>query len=137
DAHRALIALADQARRLELQERDRLRQLLSRSLLTRIRQLGEHPTSEGFGRVQAILDLADRLACAPVQADMTIVIDELLRNQASPMIELALQGGSKEQYDLASALLRLAERFGFATESWRQRLRPVEERLAADPRLWP
>ncbi|MGH7428980.1 MAG: DUF3536 domain-containing protein, partial [Candidatus Methylomirabilaceae bacterium] len=137
DAHRALIALADQARRLELQEKDRLRQLLSRSLLTRIRQLGEHPILEGFGRVQAILDLADRLACAPVQADMIIVMDELLRNQASPVIELALQAGSKEQYDLASALLRLAERFGFATETWTQRLRPVEERLAADPRLWP
>jgi len=55
----------------------------------------------------------------------------------SPFIDLLLQTGSREQYDLVSALLRLGERFGFATQELRQRLRPIEERLAADPGLWP
>ena len=137
DAHRTLIALADQASRLGLEEKGHLQELFSQTLLARMRQLCERPSLEGFARVQAILDLADRLACPPEQADVIIAMDEMLRRQATAMIELALQAGSKEQYDLASALLRLAERFGFAIETWRQRLRPIEERLAADPRLWP
>jgi alpha-amylase/alpha-mannosidase (GH57 family) len=137
DAHRELIALADQSRRLELTGNERLREYLSQGLRALIRQLGEDPSPERFARVQAILELADRLACAPATADVIIVMDELIRNHAAPMIERAVRAGSKEPYDLASALLRLAERFGFAIDTWRQRLRPIEERLAADPRLWP
>ncbi len=137
ETYRALVALADEARRIRLLEKDRLRELISQAVRTRIRQLGKRPAPEGFTRVQEILDLADRLACAPEQTDMIIAMDEVLQSQVSPLIELALQSGSKEQYDLASALLRLAERFGFATDTWTQRLRPIEARLAADPRLWP
>ena len=137
EAHRTLLGLADEARLLGLREKARLQDLLSRSLVRRMRQLRERPGLEEFRRVQEILDLADRLNCTSEQADVISLMNELLAHEAPPLIDLLLQTGSREQYDLASALLRLGERLGFATGTLRQRLRPIEERLAADPELWP
>ena len=137
DAHRALLALADEARRLGLRQKDRLHNLLSTSLIARIRQLRDHPDLDRFRGAHDILDLAERLDCEPQGEEINVLIEEILAHQVSPLIDLLLQTGSREQYDLVSALLRLGERFGFATQELRQRLRPIEERLAADPGLWP
>ena len=137
DAHRALLALADEARRLGLRQKDRLHNLLSTSLIARIRQLRDHPDLDRFRGAQEILDLAERLDCEPQGEEITVLIGEILAHQVPPFIDLLLQTGSREQYDLVSGLLRLGERFGFATQELRQRLRPIEEQLAADPGLWP
>ncbi len=137
EAHRALLTLADEAKRLDLRQKDRLQNLLSASFMTRIRQLRERPDLEGLRRVQEILDLADRIGCTPEGAEIVSLMDEILSHEVPPLIEQLLQTGSRDLYDLTSALLRLGERFGFATATLRQRLRPIEERLAADPSLWP
>jgi hypothetical protein len=99
--------------------------------------LRDHPDLDRFRGAQEILDLAERLDCEPRGEEINVLIEEILAHQVSPFIELLLQTGSREQYDLVSALLRLGERFGFATQELRQRLRPIEEQLAADPGLWP
>ena len=137
DAHRALLALVEEAKRLDLRQKDRLHDLLSESLIPRMRRLGERPDLEGFRGVQEILDLADRMGCRLEGAEIAVLMDEILAREVPPLIEQLLRAGSRDLYLLTSALLRLGERFGFATGWLGQRLRPIEERLAADPGLWP
>jgi len=136
-ASRALLALADEARRLGLRDKGCLPDLLSGSLMTRMRHLREHPDLEAFKRVQEIVDLADRLRWTSEQGEGSSLMDEILTHEVPPLIDQLLRTGNREQYDLVDALLRLGERLGFATGGLRQRLHPIEERLAADPRLWP
>ncbi|MBI3781290.1 MAG: DUF3536 domain-containing protein [candidate division NC10 bacterium] len=137
EANRALLTVADEARRLDLGQKHRLKDLLSASFIARMRLLREHPDLEGLNLAQEILDLADRIGCPLESADIVPLMDEILAHGAPPLIEQLLQTGSKDLYDLVSALLRLGERFGFSTGRLRQRLRPIEDRLAADPGLWP
>ncbi|MBI2902621.1 MAG: DUF3536 domain-containing protein [Candidatus Methylomirabilis oxyfera] len=137
EAHRALLALAEEARRLGLPQRDQVQGMLTRSCVARMQRLRDHPDLDRFRGLQEVLDLGERLGCTPHGEEITILVEEILAHQAPRLIELLLQSGFREQYDMVSALLRLGERFGFATQGLRQRLRPIEERLAADPGLWP
>ena len=137
DASRALLALADEARRLGLRDKGCLLDLLSGSLITRMRHLRGHPDLEAFKGVQEIVDLANRLSWTLEQGEVISLMDEILTHEVPPLIDQLLPTGTREQYDLVDALLRLGERLGFATGGLRQHLRPIEERLAADPGLWP
>lgn len=137
DDHRALLAVADEARRLGLRQKDRLQNLLSAAIIARMRQLREGPDLERLRAVQDVLGLADRVSCSAEQGEVIPLMHEILAHEVPPLIDLLLQTGSRAQYDLISALLRLGERFGFATKEFRERLRPIEERLAAEPDLWP
>lgn len=136
-AYRALLALADEARRLGLRDNGCLPDLLSGSLITRMRHLREHPNLEAFKRVQEIGDLANRLSWTSEQGEVTSLMDEILTHEVPPLIDQLLPTGNRKQYDLVNALLCLGDRMGFATGGLRLRLRPIEERLAADPGLWP
>lgn len=136
-AYRALLALADEARRLGLRDKGCLQDLLSGSLITRMRQLRAYPDLEAFKRVQEIVDLANRLSWTSEHGEVISLMDEILTHEVPSLIDQLLATGTREQYDLVDALLRLGDRMGFATGGFRQRLRPIEERLAADPGLWP
>jgi hypothetical protein len=137
DAHRALLALADEARRLGLPRRDRIQDMLTASCVARLERLRDHPDLERFRSLQEILDIAERLDCRPEAEEIIVLVEDILAHRVPSLIEQLLHTGLREQYDLVSALLGLAERFGFATGAPRSCLRPFEERLAADPRLWP
>ena len=137
DADRTLLALVEEARRLDLRQKDRPQDLLSASFMTRLRRLRERPDLGAFREVQEIVDIAGRMDCALERAEIAALMDEILSRELPPLIEQLLQAGSRDLYLLTLALLRLGEQFGFATGGLRQRLRPIEERLAADPGLWP
>ncbi len=137
DAHRVLLTLADEVKRFDLRQKDRLQELLSAAFTTRMRRLRERPELGRFREVHEVLDLADRVNCTLDRAEIVSLMDETLADEVPTLIEQVLQTGSRDLYDLISALIRLGERFGFATGRLRQRLRPIEEQLAADPGLWP
>jgi hypothetical protein len=137
EAHRALLALADEARRLGLPQRDRVQDILTGSCVERMQRLRDHPDLDRFRGLQEVLDLGERLGCKPQGEEIIVLVEDILAHRVPSLIGLLLHAGLREQYDLVSALLGLAERFGFATDEPRRRLRPFEERLAADPGLWP
>ncbi|MDE2059833.1 MAG: DUF3536 domain-containing protein [candidate division NC10 bacterium] len=137
DLYRSLLLLADEAKRLSLPQQASLQDLLSMAFGMRVRRLRERPSVDRLREAQEVVDLADRMGYALDRPESVILMHELLTYDVPPLIELVLQTESREQCDLVSAVLRLGERFGFSTERLRQRLRPFEERLAADPGLWP
>lgn len=137
DLYRSLLLLADDIKRLGLPQRASLQKLLFGTFEMRLRRLREYPNLDRLREVQEVIDLADRLGCAIDQLESVVLMHELLTHDLPPLIERTVQTESREQCDLVSAVLRLGERFGFSTGRLRQRLRPFEERLAADPGLWP
>jgi alpha-amylase/alpha-mannosidase (GH57 family) len=137
DAYRAVVRMADAARRLGLDTPDRLETPLSEALIVRLRRLRASPSVEDARSVQDLLDMAERLGCATDQLDVLALVDDVMGHEVPPLIERALETGSRASYDLASALLRLGDRFGFSTRALRARIRPLEEQLAASPDLWP
>jgi alpha-amylase/alpha-mannosidase (GH57 family) len=137
DLCRSLLALADEVKRLDLPQQAYVQDLLSRAFGMRLRRLREHLDLDRLRDVQEAVDLADRLGYALDRPESVVLMHELLTHDVAPLIERALQTESREECDLVSAVLRLGDRFGFSTERFRRRLRPIEERLAADPGLWP
>lgn len=137
DLYRSLLVLADEAKRLGLPQQEHMQDLLSRAFGMRMRRLRERPDLDRLREVQEVVDLADRMGYTMDRLESIVLMYELLTHDVPPLIERVLQIESREECDLVSAVLRLGERFGFATGRLRQRLRPIEERLAADPDLWP
>ena len=137
DLYRSLLMLADEAKRLDLPQQEHLQDLLSRAFEMRVRRLRECPDLDGLRGVQKVVDLADRMGYAIDRPESVALMYELLTHDVPPLIERVLQADSREECNLVSAVLRLGERFGFSTGRLRQHLRPIEERLAADPGLWP
>ncbi|MDE2483778.1 MAG: DUF3536 domain-containing protein [candidate division NC10 bacterium] len=137
DLYRSLLAQADEAKRLDLPQQAHVQDLLSGAFGMRMRRLRERPDLDRLREVQEVVDLADRMGYALDRPESVVLMHELLTRDVAPLIERVLQTESRESCDLVSAVLRLGERFGFSTERLRRRLRPFEERLAADPGLWP
>ncbi|MBZ0159082.1 MAG: DUF3536 domain-containing protein [bacterium] len=137
DLHHSLLTLADEAKRLGLPQQEQLQDFLSRAFGMRVRRLRECPDLNGLRGVQEVVDIADRMGYAVDRLESVALMHEVLTHDVPPLIERVLQTESREECNLASAVLRLGERFGFSTGRLRQRLRPIEERLAADPGLWP
>jgi len=55
-----------------------------------------------------------------------------------PLIERVVSGkDSGNSYELVTELLRLAYKLNFNIDEYKQRLKPLEERLSQDPRFWP
>jgi hypothetical protein len=102
-----------------------------------MRRLRERPDLDGLREVQEVVDLSDRLGYTLDRLEFVILMHEILTHDVPSLIERVLHTEAKEECDLVAAVLRLSERFGFATGRFRQRLHPIEERLAADPGLWP
>ncbi len=137
DLYRSLLLLADDAKRLNLPPQAHLQNLLFGAFERRLRRLCERPDLDRLRELQDVIDLADRLGYAIDHPESVVLMYALLTHDLPPLIEQTLQTESREQCDLVSAVFRLGERFGFSTGRLRQRLRPFEERLAADPGLWP
>ena len=137
DLYRSLLMLADEARRLGLPQQEHLQDLLSRAFGMRVRRLRECPDMDGLRGMQEVVDLADRMGYALDRPESVALMHEVLTHDVPPLIERALQDESRDECNMVSAVLRLGERFGFSTGRLRQRLRPIEEQLAADPGLWP
>jgi hypothetical protein len=137
DLYRSLLLLADEAKRLDLPQQAYLQDLLTGAFGMRLRRLRERPDPDRLREAQEVVDLADRMSYTLDRPESVVLMYELLTHDVPPLIEQVLQTESREECDLVSAVLRLSERFGFSTGRLRQRLRPFEERLAADPGLWP
>ncbi|MBZ0169577.1 MAG: DUF3536 domain-containing protein [Kofleriaceae bacterium] len=135
--YRSLLLLADDAKRLNLPQREPVRRLLAHAFEMRLSRLRERPDPDSLREVQEVIDLAERLGYAVDQPESVVLMYEFFTRDVVPMVERIAQTESMEECDLASAILRLGDRFGLSTERLRQRLRPIEERLAADPGLWP
>ncbi|HWR20974.1 MAG TPA: hypothetical protein VN444_03835 [Verrucomicrobiae bacterium] len=135
--YRSLLLLADEAKRLDLLQQEQLQDFLSMAFGARVRRLRECPDLNRLRGVQEVVDIADRMGYALDQLEFVILMYELLTHDVPPLIERVLQTESREECNLVSAVLRLGERFGFSVGRLRQRLRPIEEQLAADPGLWP
>jgi hypothetical protein len=54
-----------------------------------------------------------------------------------PALAGRLRSSEQTEYHLVKAILAVAEQLRLGTEEWQQGLRPLEERLAADPAYWP
>ncbi|PWB48562.1 MAG: glycoside hydrolase [Candidatus Methylomirabilota bacterium] len=134
---RSLLLLADDARRLNLPQQQGVQDLLSRTFTIRLDRLRTHPDPDSLREVQEVLDLTDRLGYTIDQPESVVLMHELLIHDVAPLVERVVRTESTEECDLVSAILRLCDRFGLSTEGFRQRLHPIEERLAADPGLWP
>ncbi len=62
---------------------------------------------------------------------------EILERDLPPLLERVAKEGDPAAYRLVSSVLHLAERLNFNVEEERRQLGPFEERLAAEPDLWP
>lgn len=137
DRYRSLLLLADDVKRLNVPQQACVQHLLFEIFEARLMRLREHPDLDRLREAQEVIDLADRLGYAIDRPESIVLMHELFTNDLPPLIERTLHAESRELCNLVSAILRLGDRLGFSTERLRQRLRPFEERLAADPGLWP
>ncbi|MCJ7831706.1 MAG: hypothetical protein MUP86_04220, partial [Dehalococcoidia bacterium] len=59
-----------------------------------------------------------------------------LRDRIPGLVE-TVRDPKEEAYALVTAILAVASRLNLNTDEPRDRLRPLEERVAADPDYWP
>jgi alpha-amylase/alpha-mannosidase (GH57 family) len=129
-------------------------------LVAQARRLGLHvdlePAATSFGRmlVQRLEAIAENLEVRPWQdflellqigSRLTLPLPEralqdrmfrVLREHVPRLLD-RLRDPRDEAYTLVTAILTVATRLNLRTEEARERLKPLDERFAADPAYWP
>jgi hypothetical protein len=109
---------------------------LDRALDAALRALAAAPGPVAAARARDLLAARDRLGAPGDPERWDPHLAEILAG-LPPLLDRLEDGGGRETYEAGAALLRVAEALGAEQPAAHARLRPLEERLAADPALWP
>jgi len=112
--------------------------IFQKRLEDRLASLYEHPDLALCRDALQLLDIAEKLKIRLQQNRLQDWLWLMLREKTLPLIERVVSGkDSGNSYELVTELLRLAYKLNFNIDEYKQRLKPLEERLSQDPRFWP
>jgi hypothetical protein len=132
-----ILAAVERAQRNELQvDRAGAAGALDRALDAALRACVAAPGPVAAARARDLLAARDRLGIPGEPERWDPHLAEILA-ALPPLLDRLEDGGGREAYEAGAALLRVAEALGAERPDAHARLRPLEERLAADPALWP
>ena len=105
-------------------------------LLKRLEAIAESPEAPAWEGLLELLQIGSRLALPLPERSLQDRMFAVLRSRVPDLLD-RVRDARDEAYGLVSAILAVAARLNLATEEFRQRLKPLEDRLAADPSYWP
>jgi len=108
----------------------------SARLLERLDAVAGDGDLQGWEELLALLQIGARLGLSLPERALQDRMFSLLRTRM-PGLAGRLHSSEQPEYRLVKALLAVADQLRLGIEEWQQRLRPLEERLAADPAYWP
>ena len=91
---------------------------------------------QGWEGLLGLLQVGSRLGLSLPERDLQDRLFGVLRHRVPHLVE-HLRSTEQAEYHLVKAILALAVQLRLDTGEWEQRLRPLEEPLAADPAYWP
>ncbi len=107
-----------------------------RMLLRRIEALADSREVQAWEGFLELLQIGTRLTLPLPERPLQDRMFEVLRQRVSGLVE-GLRDSRDEAYPLLTAMLAVASRLNLNTDEVHERLRPLEERFAADPTYWP
>jgi alpha-amylase/alpha-mannosidase (GH57 family) len=107
-----------------------------RMLVERLETIAEGSDVQAWQEYLELLHVATRLTLPLPERALQDRMFRLLRIRMPHLVE-AVRDPREEAYALVTAILAVASRLNLNTDEPRERLRPLEERVAADPDYWP
>jgi len=107
-----------------------------RMLVRRLEALAEGSDLPAWQDYLELLQVATRLTLPLPERALQDRMFRVLRDRIPPLLE-AVRDPREETYALVTAILAVASRLNLNTDGPRERLRPLEARVAADPEYWP
>jgi alpha-amylase/alpha-mannosidase (GH57 family) len=105
-------------------------------LVERLDSLAGSEDAQAWQGFLELLQMGARLTLALPERALQDRMFQVLRHRVPGLLG-RLRSPGDEAYGLVSALLAVASRLNLNTDDARARLRPLEERIAADPAYWP
>jgi hypothetical protein len=139
EAYKACFEIVRVAQRLGLQlENQQPSQLFQEMIAQRLQRLSAEADGKACKEILTLVDIADKLNLTLDEALMQNDIFAILHQRIDALIDRILAAPQIEQeYDLVSTFLNIAYRFNFNIQSYKDRLKPVEQAWSQDPRYWP
>ena len=107
-----------------------------RMLVRRLEAIAEDADVRGWQEYLELLHIAGRLALPLQEQAIQDRMFNLLRNRLPELLD-TVRDPNQEVYALVTAILTIAARLNLNTDGPRERLRPLEKRVAEDPTYWP
>jgi hypothetical protein len=105
-------------------------------LLARLHAIAGDGDLQGWEDLLVLLQIGSRLGLTLPERALQDQLFGILRTRM-PALAGRLRSSEQAEYHLVKTMLAVAVQLRLDTEEWQQRLRPLEERLAADPAYWP
>ncbi|MCK6559969.1 DUF3536 domain-containing protein [candidate division KSB1 bacterium] len=102
-----------------------------------------HALSANFGpaccqEILSLIDIAQKLKLRLTPDHIQNTIFELLQDRVQPLIDtVAADPQNRQAYELSTLFLQIAYHFNFNIKAYKDRMKALEEQLAADPSVWP
>jgi hypothetical protein len=107
-----------------------------RMLAQRLQAIADTCDLQAWQEYLELLQVAMRLTLRLPERPLQDLMFRVLRDRIPGLVE-TVQDPQEESYALVTAILAVASRLNLNTDGPRERLRPLEERVAGDPTYWP
>jgi hypothetical protein len=107
-----------------------------RLLVQRLEAIADVSDVQAWQEYLELLQVATRLILPLPERALQDRMFRVLRDRLPGLVE-TVRDPKEEAYALVTAILAIASRLNLNTDEARGRLRPLEERVAADPDYWP
>ena len=107
-----------------------------RMLVQRLEAIADGSRVQAWQEYLELLHVAARLTLPLPEAALQDRMFNVLRNRLPGLVE-GVRDPKEEAYALVTAILAVASRLNLNPDEPRDRLRPLEERVAEDPAYWP
>lgn len=107
-----------------------------RMLVQRLEAIADGSDVQAWQEYLELLHVATRLILPLPERALQDRMFRVLRDRMPGLVE-TVRDPKEEAYALVTAILAVASRLNLSTDEARGRLRPLEERVAADPDYWP
>ncbi|MDZ7266288.1 MAG: DUF3536 domain-containing protein [candidate division KSB1 bacterium] len=113
-------------------------QHLQAMLEKRLRALHNDFSAACCLEILSLIDIAQKLNLHLTPEPIQNTIFELLQERVQPLIDTVVADPQNRQaYELSTLFLQIAYHFNFDIKNYKDRMKTLEEQLAADPSLWP
>jgi hypothetical protein len=107
-----------------------------RMLVQRLETIADTASVQAWQEYLELLRIATRLTLPLPERALQDRMFRLLRDRLPALVE-SVRDPREEGYALVTAILAIASRLNLNTDEARDRLRPLEARVAEDPMYWP
>jgi hypothetical protein len=105
-------------------------------LIQRLDTLADGGDLQHWEELLGLLQIGSRLGLSLPEPTLQDRLFGMVRDRVPGLIE-GLRSTEQAEYHLLKAILAVAVQLRLDTGEWERRLKPLEERLAADPAYWP